>query len=141
MRILGVDFTTAPSRRAPMFVVSGAFDGDVLSLATVETFSTNVLADVLGRPGPWVLGLDVPFSLPAEFLQAKGWSLEWPEYVGHVAGMSWADLKDEIEAFRAPRSEGAKDTYRPCDRAAGALSPIKTVQPPLARMFQVAAPV
>lgn len=141
MRVIGIDFATSPTRTAPMFVVSGEFDGDVLNLDRVESHSTNVLAEMLKRSGQWALGLDVPFSLPDEFLSSRGWSLDWEEYVRHVGELSWGQLKAEIHLFRNERPEGAKDVYRPCDRAARSLSPIKTARPPLARMFQVAAPI
>jgi hypothetical protein len=55
--------------------------------------------------------------------------------------MPWSDLQALIASFREPRPQGQKEVFRPTDRIGKSLSPIKTANPPLARMFQVASPM
>jgi GTP pyrophosphokinase len=124
-----------------MYTVSGRFEGDDLHLTEFKAFETMALDSILNEPGPWVLGLDVPFSLPNEFVAAQGWPGEWAGYVATIGAMTPGDLTAVISAFRQVRAEGMKEPRRPTDIRAGALSPLKVANPPLLRMFQAAAPI
>lgn len=139
MRIWGIDFVTTPSPRNPLVVVGGELNNGVLRLDSLERFGHNALPAVLDREGPWVLGLDVPFGLPAEFVSSESLRPGWHSYADVISRMTWPDLQSRLGSFRAQRSKGQREPKRECDRLAGALSPLKVANPPMARMFQAAA--
>ncbi|MDE2158304.1 MAG: DUF429 domain-containing protein, partial [Burkholderiales bacterium] len=65
MHLLGVDFSSAPSRRKPITAAHGELVGTVLRLQRVDALPT--LADfeaLLAAPGPWFGAFDFPFGLP-----------------------------------------------------------------------------
>jgi Protein of unknown function (DUF429) len=71
--LLGIDFTSAPSRRKPITVARGQRSGAVLRLERVDLLPT--LADfeaLLNEAGPWLGAFDFPFGLPRAFVDALG---------------------------------------------------------------------
>jgi hypothetical protein len=120
--LLGVDFTSAPTRRKPITVARGRLEGagrlrleDLDALPGFAAFEA-----LLAAPGPWVGGFDLPFGLPRELVVALGWPLEWPALVRHVAGLTRAELRAAFAAFCAARPAGSKFAHRACDGPAGA---------------------
>ncbi len=73
LKLLGVDFTCAPSRRKPITAARGHLVGAVLRLDRLDALPT--LADfeaLLLQPGPWCGAFDFPFGLPRGFVAALG---------------------------------------------------------------------
>ena len=141
MRIYGVDFTCAPRRAKPITAAAGELIGDVLRLQAVETLAS--FADfeaLLARPGPWIGGFDLPFSLPRELVDDLGWPREWPELVAHCASMTRLELRAALDAYRETRAPGKRYAHRATDLPAGSSSPMKLVNPPVALMFHEGAP-
>jgi hypothetical protein len=70
MRIYGLDFTSAPSKKKPITCAVGWLEekglhiGQVCQLIDFEQFEA-----LLVEPGPWVMAIDFPFSLPQECQQ------------------------------------------------------------------------
>ncbi|HEX7384671.1 MAG TPA: DUF429 domain-containing protein, partial [Burkholderiaceae bacterium] len=65
MRVLGVDFTSAPRRAKPITVAHGELRAGTLRLARLEGLeSFEAFEAFLRRPGPWIGGFDFPFGLP-----------------------------------------------------------------------------
>jgi len=140
--LLGVDFTSAPTRRKPITVARGRLEGagrlrleDLDALPGFAAFEA-----LLAAPGPWVGGFDLPFGLPRELVVALGWPLEWPALVRHVAGLTRAELRAAFAAFCAARPAGAKFAHRACDGPAGSSPSMKWVNPPVAFMLHAATP-
>jgi hypothetical protein len=70
--ILGVDFTSTPSKRKPITCAVAHFANastlDIDQVERIETF-TNYEA-LLRRPGPWLGGFDHPFGQSVALLDA-----------------------------------------------------------------------
>ena len=134
--LIGVDFSSSPSRRKPIVLASGRPAGAAVQLAGLQRFET--LADFgawLGRPGPWVGGFDLPFGLPRELVQALGWPLDWAGCMDHYAGLARPAIRDTFAAFCAARPVGGKFAHRACDGPAGSSPSMKWVNPPVAYML------
>ena len=142
MRILGVDFTSAPRHAKPITVAIGAFVVDGLVVERIDRISDFAgFERLLRMPGPWVGGFDFPFGLPRELVVALGWpSSNWPALVRHYAMLDRNTIATAFDAFRAARAAGSKYAHRASDAASGAHSPMKLVNPPVAWMLHAGAP-
>ena len=128
LRVYGIDFTCAPRRAKPITVASGFLEEGTLHLEAVESLPAFADFDAfLARPGPWIGGFDLPFSLPREL-------------VLHCASFSRADFRGILDRYRASRPAGGKYAHRGTDHPAGSSSPMKLVNPPVALMFHEGAP-
>ena len=88
MKIFGVDFTCAPRRAKPITVAVGALKQKGLELEAIERLPGFAEFEaMLARPGPWVGGFDLPFSLPLELVRDLGCPACWPELVAHCAAL------------------------------------------------------
>ena len=80
--LLGVDFSSSPSRRKPIVMARGERAGTRVHLRSLETFET---LDALGRwlalgVGGW---FDLPLGLPRELVQQLGWPQVWSACMRH----------------------------------------------------------
>ena len=134
--LLGVDFTSAPTRRKPITVAHGRRDGALLRLARIEALPDFAAFDaLLARPGPWLGVFDLPFGLPRELVESLGWPREWPALMRHYAALDRAAIRATFAAFCAARPAGAKFAHRACDGPAGSSPSMKWVNPPVAWML------
>jgi len=141
MKVLGIDFTSTPSRRKPVTVVACRLDGDTLHVETLETLPELAAFDaLLARPGPWIAGCDFPFGQARRFIENIGWPRDWAGYVDHAATLSRSDFRAALDAYRAPRVAGDREHRRSTDVAAGAISPQKLYGVPVGLMFHEGAP-
>lgn len=141
-RLLGVDFTSAPTRRKPITVAHGVLEG----ASRVRIERVDALADfarfeaLLAEPGPWLGGFDFPFGLPRELVESLGWPLQWPALMTHYAALERASIRERFAAFCDARPAGAKFAHRACDGPAGSSPSMKWVNPPVAFMLHAGAP-
>ena len=141
MKIYGVDFTCAPRRAKPITVAAGVAKGRRLELQAIERLESFASFEAfLQRPGPWIGGFDLPFSLPRELVRDLAWPARWNRLVEHCASLSRQELRDVLDAYRQTRPVGMKYAHRATDLPAGSSSPMKLVNPPVALMFHEAAP-
>jgi hypothetical protein len=139
--LLGVDFTSAPSKRKPITVARGRAHGARVSLWRVDALDSFAgYESLLREPGPWVGAFDFPFGLPRELVVALDWPRDWPALIGHFAGLSRPQIRDTFAAFCAARPAGAKFAHRACDGPAGSSPSMKWVNPPVAYMLHAGAP-
>ena len=139
---LGVDFTSAPSRRKPVALAEGVRRGDCVHLVSQHDVPTHeALAERLARPGPWVGGFDLPFGLPRELVQALGWPTDWRDCMAHYAALPRPQIRDLFAAFCASRPAGSKFAHRACDLPAGSSPSMKWVNPPVAWMLHAGVPL
>jgi hypothetical protein len=92
MNVLGIDFTSRPTRRKPISCLHCTLERDVLCAGDLEEwtdFDTFELA--LQRPGPWIVGIDFPFGQARRFIETIGWPRGWPDYVRRVQSLSGAN--------------------------------------------------
>lgn len=141
MRIYGVDFTSAPSRKKPITCAEGWLeDGTlqvhrILRLTDFEQFEALLI-----QPGPWLMAIDFPFSLPREWIEAMGWPLAWSDYVKRIGEMSPEEFVGHVRAYRERQLVGKKYHFRSVDRLAKSCSPMMVDYTPVGRMFYQGAP-
>ncbi len=141
MRIYGLDFTSAPSRKKPLVLATACFDDATLRIEQVDTFAKfDGFENLLRREGPWVAGLDFPFGQPRKLIDKMGWDRSWSGYVEHVGAMTKPAFVDTLDVYMAPRPKGDKLHFRDIDRLARAQSPMTIYFIPVARMFYEGAP-
>ena len=140
-QLLGVDFSSSPTRRKPITVALGQRRGQVLLLEGLQALpSLDDFAALLQRPGPWLGGFDFPFGLPRELVQSLGWPAQWPALMAHYAALSRAEIRAQFAAFCAARPVGGKFAHRATDIPAGASPSMKWVNPPVAYMLHAGVP-
>ena len=144
MRVLGIDFTSTPTRRKPLVCVSATLDGETLRVGEadgVETFEALAgFEALLARPGPWIAGCDFPFGQARRFVENIGWPRDWAGYVDHAGTLSRPAFRAALDAYRAPRPAGDREHRRATDVAARSISPQKLYGVPVALMFHEGAP-
>jgi hypothetical protein len=148
MHVIGVDFTSAPSRRKPITAAHGSLDGDRVHIERVDLLPDWASFDaLLAAPGPWVGAFDFPFGLPRELVDALRWpgahsrtQRAWRATIAHYAKLDRDAVERRFERFRARRPVGAKYAHRATEIAAGAHSSMKLVNPPVGWMLHEGAP-
>ncbi len=141
MKIYGLDFTSAPSRRKPLIVLGCRLEDKRLRIEDSETLSDfDGFEGFLCKPGPWVCGMDFPFGQPKSLLAALGWPERWDGYVGKVGGLSKLEFEGAIRADMATRPPGSKWRYRLADRRSGSSSAMMLFRVPVGKMFYQGAP-
>lgn len=141
MKIYGIDFTSTPSSKKPLTCISCEFDNETLFCREVILLNDFPKFEAaLLREGPWVAGIDFPFSLPRKFIQNMDWPLEWRDYVSLVSKLSRAEFKNLLDAYKKPRPSGDKEHRRETDKMFGGVSPQKQYGVPVAQMFHAGAP-
>ena len=94
----------------------------------------------LGKPGPWVCGMDFPFGQPRSLVSALGWPEGWEGYVSEVARLSQQEFENAIRADMAQRPAGSKYRYRLADRRSRSSSAMMLFRVPVGKMFYKGAP-
>jgi Protein of unknown function (DUF429) len=141
MKIYGLDFTSAPCRSKPITCVRSDFTSssltteDLIELPSWETFE-----DFLSSSGPWVAGIDFPFSQPRKLIENLNWPKNWESVVKKIAGMSKQEFLDLLAEYRSPRPAGDKQHLRKIDKLADSRSPMMVYGVPVGRMFFEGAP-
>lgn len=142
MKLHGIDFTSAPTKRKGITIASGVPSGDAFVLESLTSLHDFASFDAwLRRPGPWLGAFDFPFSLPRELVEHLGWPNEWAPLIRHVAALSRTDMRTAFKAFCDARPVGGKFAHRATDLPAGSSSPMKWVNPPVAYMLHAGAPL
>jgi hypothetical protein len=141
MKILGLDFTSRPTKRKPITCASGSLDHGVLELEAIERFvSFAEFEALLARPGPWRAGFDFPFGQPRKLLTNLGLKGDWVEVVTWFTNRAREDFVDLLSRYRSGRPEGDKQHRRQTDKRARSCSPMMVYGTPVAKMFFEGAP-
>jgi Protein of unknown function (DUF429) len=141
VRIYGLDFTSAPSKRKPLILVGCALEGRALRLEEAEALSSfKEFEGFLERGGPWVCGMDFPFGQPRALVEALGWPRSWEGYVGKVSRLPKEEFERAIKNHMAGRPVGGKYHYRLADRRSGSSSAMMLFRVPVGKMFYQGAP-
>ena len=136
MRVIGIDFTSAPSRSKHITQLVCEFNDGMLSTVVYERWQDfRHFEDFLRKPGPWIAGLDFPFGQSRRFIENAPWPLDWAAYTQHVAAMSKEEFYDELNGYKIGRAKGDKEHRRVTDRRASSISPQKLYGVPTAKMF------
>ena len=136
MNVLGIDFTSSPSRRKPITCLHCKLDHSVLRSITLEEWSDiELFTDALNRPGPWIAGLDFPFGQSRSFINNIGWPNNWATYVSYAASLGRSGFREALDSYRGQRPFGDKEHRRATDIAASSISPQKLYGVPVGLMF------
>lgn len=139
--LYGLDFTSAPRPGKPITCASAVLSGGTLHIKHVEPLlDFAAFESLLTRPGPWVAGIDAPFSQPRRLVEALGWSQTWASYVGEVAQLGKQGFEQTLKEYAEMRPKGDKLHRRRADDLAGAVSPMALSYVPVGKMFFELAP-
>ena len=141
MKIYGLDFTSAPGRRKPLIALGCTLQGETLHVEDSEEMTDFAgFEKFLGKPGPWICGMDFPFGQPRSLVLALGWPEGWEGYVGEVARLGKEEFENAIRSDMARRPAGSKYRYRLADRRSGSSSAMMLFRVPVGKMFYKGAP-
>lgn len=136
MRVLGIDFTSRPTRHKPIICVDCSLIGSTLTVVRTEGWTSFAeFENALVAPGPWIAGLDFPFGQSRRFIEAVGWPAAWPDYVSHARSLGRTGFRAALDAYRQKRPYGDKEHRRHTDILAGGISPQKLYGVPVGLMF------
>jgi hypothetical protein len=142
LEVIGVDFSSRPTRRKPVVVAQGLAAGGAVKLQALHSFDTlEAFGAWLKQPGPWVGGFDFPFGLPRELVEHLGWPTDWLALMRHYAALERPAIRDTFAAFCNARPVGGKFAHRATDGPAGSSSSMKWVNPPVAYMLHAGVPL
>lgn len=142
MALLGVDFTSAPSRAKPITVARGQLAADgAVRLDAVDALPTwPEFEQLLAAPGPWFGAFDFPFGLPRAFVRAQGLG----EHAEQVIGELRTRCRDRmgfralVDAWGNGRPAGQRLVHRRTDTALPGVrstSPLQTRYVPVGFMY------
>lgn len=139
--LIGCDFSSAPTRRKPIVLASGASKHGRVQLSQLERIESLDDFEIwLRQPLAWLGAFDFPFGLPRELVVQLGWPSAWPDCMQHYAALSRAEIRDTFAAFCAARPVGGKFAHRATDLPAGSSPSMKWVNPPVAYMLHAGVP-
>lgn len=140
--VVGVDFTSRPSKCKPIVVALGQFDGHSARLDAIQLHNGfDEFTAWLQAPGDWVGAFDLPFGLPRELIETLRWPTDWLPLMRHYAALSREQIRDTFAAFCDARPVGRKFAHRGCDGPAGSSPSMKWVNPPVAFMLHAGVPL
>ena len=146
--LLGVDFTSAPSRRKPITVARGVLESPVLAglAGAIHVLALESCPDwaafdgQLKRPGLWVGAFDLPFGLPRALVQTLGWPEDWRAVIDLYSQLSRDEIRARFRSFCADRPAGHRFAHRATDGPARSSPSMKWVNPPVAFMLHAGVP-
>ena len=138
--VIGIDFTSAPSRRKPLTVAFGRWQAaaprPIYALDEIREFtSLDEFNGLLAAPGRWVGGFDLPFSQPRPLIEHEGWPTAWPEFVRFYCDQPRDALRDVFRRWCDARPVGDKFAWRATDKPAGSSPAMRWANPPVAWMM------
>ena len=138
--VVGVDFTSAPSRRKPITVASGRMISvrrrpvyrleQIAGLGSLAEFETFLEDD-----RPWLGGFDLPFGQPRTLIEHEGWPTDWPAFVRFSCEQPRELLRSTFKRWCDARPSGDKFAWRRTDKPAGSSPAMRWTNPPVAWMM------
>lgn len=136
MRIIGVDFTSAPSASKPITVCFGDLIGKTLWVSGFRDLTSFAAFDeLLGLSGPWIAAMDFPFGQSRRLVSNLNWPLDWADYMAELDGLSREQFVALLEDYKRNRATGDKEHRRLVDERAKSISPQKLYGVPVGKMF------
>mgnify|MGYP006280113149 CR=1 FL=1 len=140
-RLLGVDFTSAPSRRKPITVARGQRQGDVLRFERLDVCTDfSAFEAVLAQAGPWVGAFDFPFGLPRAFVESLQLGATAQEVIHSLRKRcaTRLDFRALVDTWGNGRPAGQRLLHRRTDGAMPGISstsPLQTRYVPVGFMY------
>ena len=138
--LVGVDFTSAPSKKKPITVAVGRWiAASPLPIYRLDEIrglvSLHAYESFLRENGPWLGGFDLPFGQPRTLIEHEGWPAEWPAFVRFYCSQSRNSLRDTFRRWCDARPSGDKFAWRRADKPAGSSPAMRWTNPPVAWMM------
>lgn len=141
MHIIGIDFTSRPTRKKPITVQHCVFHEHVLMPLKQERWdSFEPFEQLLQTEGPWIASIDFPFGFGRRFIETAGWPEQWENYVSQLSGMTRDEYRAFLDEYRKHREVGDKEHRRKVDELAGGVSPQKLYGVPVSLMLYEGSP-
>jgi hypothetical protein len=140
-RLVGVDFTCAPSRKKPITVARGHRVGAVLRLDGVDAIESLAGFDtLLATVGPWLGAFDFPFGLPREFVNLQNLGDDTDAVIAelHRRCPTRMDFRAMVDTWGNSRPAGQRLIHRQADTAmdgVSSTSPLQTRYVPVGFMY------
>ncbi len=141
VELLGIDFTSAPSRRKPITVARGRRAGARLAVQRIDRLTDFAAFEALLRePGPWLGGFDFPFGLPREFATSLGLGTDAAAVMAALQQRCARrmDFRALVDAWGNTRPPGQRLLHRRTDRTGegvSSTSPLQTRYVPVGFMY------
>jgi hypothetical protein len=141
LTLLGVDFTSAPSRRKPITVARGRRVGSVLRFDRLDVHADfAAFESALAEPGPWLGAFDFPFGLPRAFVDSLQLGVSAVEVNTELRQRCAArmDFRALVDAWGNTRPAGQRLLHRRTDGAMPGISstsPLQTRYVPVGFMY------
>lgn len=145
MKIYGLDFTSAPSKRKSITCAEGEIELEAKDKILVwqNFYQYPNFAEFeafLCQSGQWIAGMDFPISQPRKLIENLQWGNTWADYVDRVASMTKQEFVDTLTEYSRQRPLGDREHKRSVDKLCGAISPMKLYGIPVGKMFFEGAP-
>lgn len=139
-RVIGVDFTSAPTAKKPITVAVGTWrqrtSRPAYELETVVGLDSLLAFErFLAADDEWLGGFDLPFSQPRPLIEHEGWPTTWPAFVRFYCRQPRNLLRDTFRRWCAARPVGDKFAWRKADKPAGSSPAMRWANPPVAWMM------
>lgn len=141
LRLLGVDFTSAPSRRKPITVAQGRLQRGLLRYEGLRELSDFAGFEALLRePGPWLGAFDFPFGLPRVFVEAQRLGADTDAVIRalHARCGNRMGFRALVDAWGNTQPPGQRLLHRRTDGAMPGISstsPLQTRYVPVGFMY------
>ena len=141
MRVIGIDFTSAPSRRKTIACADCRLSDDLLYVEQLYRWSGfDEFESFLTTDEEWLAGIDAPLGQPRRLIEALNWPQHWAGYVKHIGSMTKSEFVEQVTRYSRSQPAGDKHYLRVTDRLASSCSPMMMYGVPVGRMFYEAAP-
>lgn len=141
MKVFGIDFTSAPSKRKPITCADCTLENGYLHLNGINNLETfEKFDEFLANGTDWIAGMDFPFGQPGKLIENLEWPLSWEGYISKIDEMELQEFVDIINEYRQPRQKGDKHHLRDTDKMAKSCSPMMLFGVPVGKMFFQGAP-
>ena len=144
MKVYGIDFSSAPSKKKPIAVaecwlrgsVSESWSHNELSLSNFHSIeSLDLFEEFLSQRGPWVGGFDLPFSMPRDLIEHFNWPSRWDIFTKFYCSLDKKVIKKFFIKWCSTKKYGDKFAYRSTDKASKSSPAMRWVNPPVAWMM------
>ncbi|MDE2613895.1 MAG: DUF429 domain-containing protein [Burkholderiales bacterium] len=138
--LLGVDFSSAPSRRKPITVARGRREGSAVRLGGIDALpSLAGFERLLAEAGPWFGAFDFPFGLPRAFVEAHALGADTDAVIAALRARcpDRMALRALVDDWSRTRPAGQRLVHRATDTAhpAASTSPLQTRYVPVGFMY------
>jgi hypothetical protein len=139
--LLGVDFTSAPTRRKPITVARGRRQGSVLRFDRLDVCTDfTAFEAALAEPGPWLGAFDFPFGLPRAFVEHLALGASARAVMGELRQRcaTRMDFRALVDVWGNTRPTGQRLLHRRTDGAMPGISstsPLQTRYVPVGFMY------